>query len=83
LKKIDQEQEKLNINFVKIRDNYVKEKKRKLEEIEKGEVSKSTDPAVRYAYVTFRSEEAVQLVKRSYKRYGKCTRCCVMCCCKS
>lgn len=81
--KIDQQQAKLNSDFVKVRDLYVEEKKRRLAAIESGAVSKSSDSSVRYAYITFRSKEAVELVKRSYSRYGKCTRCCVMCCCKS
>lgn len=38
------------------------------------------DPEVRYAYITFRSMDAVDLVKSSYKRYGACQRCCILNC---
>ena len=65
-----------------MRDKYIQEKKEKLRKIENNEVSKSSDPAIRYAYVTFRSKEAKELVNKSYKRYGPCTRCCVLSCCK-
>lgn len=83
LAKIEKEEAKLNENFVKIRDIYIQYQKDKELEMENEEVKGGGDPEVRYAYVTFRSKDAIKMVKSSYKRYGACTRFWVMnCCCK-
>ena len=34
-----------------------------------------------YAYITFRSMDALDLVKKSYSRYGACQRFCILKCC--
>jgi hypothetical protein len=37
------------------------------------------EPEVKYAFITFRNMDAVNLVKRAYK-IGKCRRKCALCC---
>lgn len=81
--KIDKEEYKLNYQFEKIRDLYLEDIKRDKKTDftpEEREKELETDPEVRYAYVTFRSMDAVDLVKSSYRRYGACQRFCIMRC---
>lgn len=84
-KKTEYEKEEalLNYEFEKVRDLYLEDIKqeKKTDFNEEERVAElQTDPDVRYAYITFRSMDAVDLVKSSYKRYGPCQRFCIMRC---
>jgi hypothetical protein len=74
---INKEESKLNDAFIKIREEYLEEVKKEKEVQDEEEELKNEEPHLRYAYVTFRSMDAVNIVKRSYRRRGPCLRYCI------
>ena len=74
---------KLKEDFETLKQEYLENEKR-IKELEADESTYMKETDVRFAYIVFRSMDAIEPLKRAYN-YSACKVCCIMscgCCCQ-